>query len=225
MDEGTAMDTNVATPIRTTESDSTGFALAEVAAAFGLVVSLILLPWYFISTEGTTSWLGFGAFSPGAVTLGDLLTPFAPLVAVLLAVVALVLPMRPARIAVLVAFVGALWASGLDLQEVVSGDRSGWVVAPSVGPGLVVYAMVSIFGLAAALFDLRRGPSRSSTIVWRAIGRPSGRRAGPWVAYGVLLLVTLPVAAFPMSPRWWFALWLVVLALGPFLVIRRRVRS
>jgi hypothetical protein len=211
------------------QSDSTGgagdrtfLALVEIAAAL-VLVGTFFIPWYFIATDGTLAWLSVGSFSPAALTTGDLLTPFVPMVAVVLTLVAFAIPARPARIAVTGVFAAAVWAAALDFDEVIEGDKSGWTIAPGPGPGLWLYAVAAAIALVVAIMDVRRGGS--STLLWRALGRPSGKRVGAWVAYGVALLVTLPVALFPMLPRLWIFVWLAALGAGPLWVIGRRTRA
>ncbi len=202
--------------------DRTGFALTEFGAALVLLASFFV-PWYFIDTSGAITWLGPEGFSPASLTTGDLLTAYVPIFALVITLVALALPARPARVAVLVAFAAAVWAASLDFWEVVAGDRSGWAVPPAPGPGLWLYASASVIGLVAVIADLARGGS--STALSRAMGRPRARRIGPWLVYGAILAVTLPVALFPMFPRWWLLVWLAALACGPAWALARRRSS
>ena len=45
------------------------------------------------------------------------------------------------------------------------------------------------------------------------------------VAYVVMLLITLPVALFPMDPSWWIYVWLAALLILPWWVLRARRAS
>jgi hypothetical protein len=63
----------------------------------------------------------------------------------------------------------------------------------------------------------------SSTFVWKAMGEPSTKRHGLLLAYAGVVAATLPVALFPMFPRWWFLAWCVLLV-GPLWFRARRVK-
>jgi type III secretory pathway component EscV len=93
-------------------------------------------------------------------------------------------------------------------------------VPPTAVLGLWLFAGTAAAGVVLAVVDLARGGS--STFLWRAIKRPSMRRYGPPAAYVVMLVVTLPVALFPMFPQWWLYVWLAALLALPVWVVRAR---
>jgi hypothetical protein len=86
--------------------------------------------------------------------------------------------------------------------------------------GLWLFTGTAAVGVVLAVVDLGRGGS--STFLWRTIRRPSLRRYGPPAAFGVMLLITLPVALFPMDPPWWIYVWLVALPVLPLWVVRAK---
>jgi hypothetical protein len=199
--------------------DRSILALLEIGAAAVLIGSFFV-PWIAISD--TTYWAGISwGGTAGALTEPDLLIPFATLVAVVVSLAGLVFPARGARIAILVAFAAASYGAILRFQQVESGDYYSYVVPPTASWGLWLFAGAAAAGVFLAVGDLVRGGD--STFVWRAIRRPSIRRYGPWVAYAVMLLITLPVVLFPMFPQWWFFVWCAALLMGPLWVARARL--
>jgi hypothetical protein len=78
--------------------DRSGLALLEIGAAAVLIGSFFV-PWYVISGPGYTTWISAGGYSPAALTTGDLLTPYAPLVALVVTLVGLAFPARGAKVA------------------------------------------------------------------------------------------------------------------------------
>jgi hypothetical protein len=54
----------------------------------------------------------------------------------------------------------------------------------------------------------------NSTLVWRALGRPSPRRFGIAIGYLALLAVSLLIGLFPMFPKW-FLIGFVALVAAP----------
>jgi hypothetical protein len=201
-------------------SDRSLLALLEIGAAAVLIWSYWSAPWYVISGPGHTTWLDAGGYSPSALLTQDLLIPFAALVAVVVTFAGLAFPARGAKVAVLVAFAAAFYGAILQFQEVLYGDNSGWVVPPTAAWGLWLFSGSAAAGVVMAVVDLVRGGS--STFLWRAIRRPSMRRYGPPLAYVVTLVVTLPVALFPMFPAWWLYVWLAALLMLPLWVVRAR---
>jgi hypothetical protein len=198
--------------------DRSVLALLEMGAAAVLIGSF-WVPWYVISGPGYSTWISAGAESPAALTTADLLIPLAALVAVVVIVTGLAFPARGVTIAILVAFTAALSGGILKFWELLYGDQSGYLVPPTPAWGLWLFAAAAAAGVVLAIVDLMRGGS--STFLWRAIGQPSMRRYGPWVAYVLILLITLPVVLFPMSPHWWLLVWCAAL-LGPLWVVRAR---
>lgn len=201
-------------------SDRSLLALLELGAAAALIGSF-LVPWYVISGPGYTTWIHAGGYSPAALLTQDLLIPFAALVAVVVTLAGLAFPARGAKVAILLAFAAAFYGAILQFQEVLYGDTSGWVVPPTVAWGLWLFEGSAAAGVVLAVLDLVRGGS--STFLWRAIRRPLMRRYGPPLAYVVTLVVTLPVALFPMFPTWWLYVWLAALLMLPLWVIRARM--
>jgi hypothetical protein len=203
-------------------SDRSLPALLEIGAAAVLIWSYWSVPWYVTSGPGYTTWIHAGGYSPSALLTQDLLIPFASLVAVIVTFAGLAFPARGGKIAILVAFAAAFYGAILQFQEVLYGDNSGWIVPPTAAWGLWLFAGSAAAGVVLAGLDLVRGGS--STFLWRAIRRPSMRRYGVLLAYVVTLVVTLPVALFPMFPTWWlYVWWLAALLMLPLWVVRARM--
>lgn len=74
-----------------------------------------------------------------------------------------------------------------------------------MGTGLWLFTGAVASGAVLSLIDLLRGGS--STIFWRALGQPSTGRYGFFVLYACVVVLALPVALFPMFPRWWLLAW------------------
>jgi hypothetical protein len=199
--------------------DRSILALLEIGAAAVLIGSFFV-PWYAFSDPNYSVGIPWGG-SAGALTTPDLLIPFATLVAVVVSLAGLVFPARGAKVAILVAFAAASYGAILRFQEVLTGDLFSYLVPPNPGPGLWLFTGAAVAGAGLAVVDLVRGGS--STFLWRAIRRPSMRRYGPWVAYVVMLLITLPVVLFPMFPHWWLLVWCAALVGPPLWILARTV--
>jgi hypothetical protein len=201
--------------------DRSLLALLEIGAAAVLIGSFFV-PWLAPSEPRSWTGISWGA-SAGALTTPDLLIPFATLVAIVVTIAGLAFPARGAKIAILVAFAAASCGAILRFQDVLSGGYYNYFVPPTAWVGLWLFAGTAAVGVVLAVVDLARGGS--STFLWRAIRRPSMRRYGPPLAYVVMLVVTLPIALFPMFPHWWLFIWLAALLMLPLWVVRaRRVR-
>ena len=198
--------------------DRSLLALLEIGAAAVLIGSFFV-PWYARSGPNDGTGISWGG-SAGGLTTADLLIPFATLVAVVVSLAGLAFPARGAKIAILVAFAAASYGAILRFQDVLSGDHSSYLVPPTAGVGLWLFAGTAAASVVLAVVDLVRGGN--STFVWRAIRRPSMRRYGPPAAYAVMLVVTLPVALFPMFPKWWLVVWFAALLMLPLWVVRAR---
>ncbi len=198
--------------------DRSFLALLEIGAASVLIGSFSV-PWYVTSGPGYTTWISAGGYSPSALLTQDLLIPFVSLVAMVVAIAGLAFPARGSKVAILVAFAAAFYGAILQFQEVLSGD-SIYLVPPTATWGLWLFGGTAAAGVVLAVVDLVRGGS--STFLWRAIRRPSMRRYGPPLAYVVTLVVTLPVALFPMFPNWWLYVWLAALLMLPLWAVRAR---
>ena len=201
--------------------DRSILALLEIGAATVLIGSFFV-PWVAISDPNYMAGISWGG-SAGAITTPDLLIPFAALAAVVVSLAGLAFPARGAKIAILVAFAAAFYGAILRFQEVLSGDYYSYLVPPNPGPGIWLFAGAAAAGAVLAVWDLVRGGD--STFFWRAIRRPSMRRYGPWVAYVVMLLITLPVVLFPMFPQWWLLVWLAALVGPPLWILARTVKG
>jgi len=197
--------------------DRSLLALLEIGASAVLIGSFFV-PWY-VTSEPYVTGLSWGG-SAGGLTTADLLIPFAALVAIVVTLAGLAFPARGAKIAILVAFAAASYGAILRFQDVLSGGYYSNFVPPTAGPGLWLFTGTAAAGVALAVADLVRGGN--STFVWRATRRPSVKRYGPLVAYVVMLLITLPVALFPMDPSWWIYVWLAALLMLPLWVVRAR---
>ena len=198
--------------------DRSLLALLEIGAAAVLIGSFFL-PW--VAPSEPRSWTGISwGSSAGALTMPDLLIPFATLVAIVVTLAGLAFPARGAKILILVAFAAASYGSILRFQDVLSGGYYSYLVPPTAGVGLWLFTGSATAGVVLAVVDLVRGGN--STFAWRAIRRPSVKRYGSVVAYVVMLLITLPVALFPMDPWWWICVWLVALLMLPLWVVRAR---
>jgi hypothetical protein len=199
--------------------DRSLLALLEIGAA-AILVGSFFVPWYARSGPNDGTGISWGG-SAGGLTTADLLIPFATLVAVVVSLAGLAFPARGARVAILVAFAAASYGAILRFQDVLSGEHSSYLVPPTAGLGLWLFAGAGASGVFLAFVDLLLGGD--STFVWRAIRRPSMRRYGPWVAYVVMLLITLPVVLFPMFPQWWLLVWCAALLMGPLWAVRARM--
>ena len=91
--------------------------------------------------------------------------------------------------------------------------------ATSPGLGLWLFAGAAALGASLALIDLAL--AGSSTFAWRALGEPSTKRYGLILAYAGVVAIALPVALFPMFPRWTLLVWCAILV-GPILWVRAR---
>jgi hypothetical protein len=198
--------------------DRSLIALLEIGAA-AILVGSFFVPWYARSGPNDGTGISWGG-SAGGLTSADLLIPFATLVAVVVTLAGLAFPARGAKIAILVAFTAASYGAILRFQDVLSGEHSSYLVPPTAGLGLWLFAGAGASGVVLAVVDLVRGGW--STFLWRAIRRPSMRRYGPRLVYVVMLVVTLPVALFPMFPEWWLFVWLAALLMLPLWVVRAR---
>jgi hypothetical protein len=198
--------------------DRSLFALLEIGAAAVLIGSFFV-PWLATSGPSDGTGISWGG-SAGALTTPDLLIPFATLVAIVVTLAGLAFPARGAKIAILVAFASAGYGAILRFQDVLSGGYYSYLVPPTAGVGLWLFTGTAFAGVVLAVVDLARGGS--STVLWRAIRRPSMRRYGPPLAYVVMLVVTLPIALFPMFPYWWLFVWLAALLMLPLWVVRAR---
>lgn len=198
--------------------DRSLLALLEIGAAAVLIGSFFV-PW--LAPSEPRSWTGISwGGSAGALTMPDLLIPLATLVAIVVTLAGLAFPARGAKIAILVAFAAASYGAILRFQDVLSGGYYNYLVPPTAGVGLWLFAGTAAAGVVLAIVDLVRGGS--STFLWRAIRRPSMRRYGPPLAYVVMLVVTLPIALFPMFPHWWVFVWFAALLMLPLWVVRAR---
>jgi hypothetical protein len=197
--------------------DRTLLALLEAGAA-GLLIAAALMPWYLVpdvSAQGVPSTTVFWPHpfpggSPGALVTADLLIPFATLAVLAFVLAGLVMPGRGEVVAILAAFAMASAGAMMRVNDVLNGDYSIYPAAPVVGTGLWLFAGAAVSGALLSLIDLRLGGS--STVFWRALGEPSTRRIGPVVLYACVVALALPVALFPMFPRWWLLVWCLLLA-------------
>jgi hypothetical protein len=199
--------------------DRSALALLEIGAAVLLFVSFAE-PWFVSRGPASTIWISAGGLSVEALTLSDLLVPFAAFVSLVVAVAGFLFPARGVKVAILTAFGAALYGAILVVQEVMEGDAA-WLVPPTPAQGLWLFTAAAVTGVALAVLDLVRGGS--STFAWRALRSPSMKRSGPWAAYVSALLITLPVAVFPMDPHWWRYVWIAALLAGPLWAVRSRL--
>ena len=132
--------------------DRSLLALLEIGAAAVLIGSFFV-PW--LAPSEPSSWTGISwGSSAGALTMPDLLIPFATLVAVVVSLAGLVFPARGAKIAILVAFAAAFYGAILEFQEVLSGE-SAYLVPPTAGVGLRLFAGTAAAGVVLAAADRR----------------------------------------------------------------------
>lgn len=192
------------------ERDRSWFALLEVAAAAGLIVAWFL-PWFLITPStadripiGPAYSVGMGGVNGGGLTDAELFVWFGPPLALVLTLLAAVLPWRGFVAASLIAFLstGCLGAAGMihraNFDEL---SVAAFPVRPDVG--LEIFAILCLVGTLVAAADLTRGGT--STALWRRLRAPSIRRYGPFTGYILLVLVSLLIALFPTSAQWtWY---------------------
>jgi hypothetical protein len=198
--------------------DRSLLALLEAGAACLLIVST-LMPWYlvpYMTAAGVPSTTEFSPHpfpggSAGALVTADLLIPFATLAVLAFVLAGLVMPGRGEVVAILVAFLMASAGAMMRINDVLNVDHSGFFAVPVVGgTGLWLFTGAAASGAVLSVIDLLRGGS--STIFWRALRKPSTRHYGPFVLYACVVALALPVALFPMFPRWWLLVWCLLLA-------------
>lgn len=193
-------------------------ALLEIGAG-GLLIAAFFLPWYQFGGHEVVG------LDQSGITMDLLLSWFLiPLGAAAVVVATLVgfaLPGRGAVVAILVAFGAAGLGVALRLLNLIAGDWSGYFEPPGPARGLWLFAASAAMGVALATVDLAW--DGSSTFVWRALGEPSTRRIGRFLAWAGVAIVAFVVALFPMFPRWWLVAPFAVL-LAPLLVHARMAR-
>jgi hypothetical protein len=196
------------------ERDRSAFAIAEVAIAVLLVASW-WLPWFQVTpvtpdqiptgaASWSTSWFGL---ADNGITTARIIVAIVPLVLVVTAGLALLLPWRGFVVATLVAFVATLFGADWMIERINDGmTEFAGRTTPDVG--LQIFAWLCLLGALVTAVDLTR--NGSSTIVWRKLRTPAINRYGPITGYLCLVVASVLIAAFPMSARW---TWLVVAAM------------
>jgi hypothetical protein len=196
------------------ERDRSAFALVETAIAILLVASW-WLPWFKFTPvtpdmvpTGAPPWSA-GAFGLGdnGVTDADLLVAIVPPLLVVLAASALALPWRGFVVALLVAFVCALFGAFGMIDKANSG-MTEYLAKTTPDVGLQAFAWMCLAGALVTAVDLTR--NGSTTVVWRKLRTPAIGRYGPFAGYVLVVLAALLIALFPMSASW---TWLVFGAL------------
>ena len=203
---------------REARRDRSVIALLEIGAA-GLLVAALFLPWYQLDGRDAAGIIETGITLD--VLLSWFLIPLGAVAVVAATLVGFALPGRGAVVAVLVAFGAAGIGVVLRLLTLLSGDWSMYLNPPSAGRGLWLFASAAALGVALATIDLAR--AGSSTFVWRAMGEPSTKRIGQFLAWLGVVVVSFAVALFPMFPRWWLVAPFAFLV-GPLLVRARQAR-
>jgi hypothetical protein len=203
---------------REARRDRSVLALLEVGAA-GLLIAAFFLPWYQFGGQDVAGLTQSGITMD--LLLAWFLIPLGTAAVVGATLVGFALPGRGAVVATLVAFGASGLGVALRLFNLISGDRSGHLEPPGPARGLWLFAAAAAMGTALATIDLVR--AGSSTFVWRALGEPSTRRIGLFLAWACVIVVAFAVALFPMFPRWWLVAPVAVL-LAPLLIRARRAR-
>ena len=198
--------------------DRTVIAVLEIGAAAGLLISGFFLPWYQLGGQDV---YGVETGITMDVLLSWFLIPLGAAAVVVATTVGLALPGRAAVVAILVAFSAAGIGVALRLFNLWSGDWSMYFQPPTAGRGLWLFAAAAALGVALTTIDLVR--AGSSTFVWRALGEPSTRRIGLFLAWTTIVVASFAVALFPMFPRWWLVAPFAVL-LTPLLIRARHPR-
>lgn len=186
--------------------DRSLISLLEIAAA-GLLIAAFFLPWYQLGGQDVEGIAQYGITMD--VLLPWFLIPLGAAAAVVTTLVGLVLPGRGVVVAILVAFGAAGMGAALRLLDVATGDWSMQLEPPTPGRGLWLFAAGALLGVALATIDLFRGGS--STFGWRALGKPSARGVGSFLAWIGALVIALAIGLFPMFPRWWLVGFVIVL--------------
>lgn len=216
------------------ERDRSLVALAEIGLA-ALLIGAFFVPWFRVvpiptsmsPASGYVQWEPWNGISGAGITMPNLLAlffvPLGTIAAVAAAVAGLALPGRGEVRAILVTFAAASLGALMEWVDLAYGDHGELPGPPGAAAGLWLFTAAAFLGVGLALVDLAW--AGSSTIVWRALGRPSTRRFGLALGYVGVLAITLPVFLFPMFPRWWLIGWLAIL-MAPLLVLglRRIVR-
>jgi len=119
------------------------------------------------------------------------------------------LPGRGVVVAILVAFGAAGIGVALRLLDITTGDWSMQLEPPTPGRGLWLFGAGALLGVTLVAIDLVRGGS--STFAWRALGQPSTKGVGLFLAWVGSLVIALAIGLFPMFPRWWLIGFFVLL--------------
>jgi len=196
------------------ERDRSAFAIAEVAIAVLLVASW-WLPWFLVTPvtpdqvptgapAWSTNWFGL---ADNGITTARIIVAIVPVVLVVTAGLALLLPWRGFVVATLVAFVATLFGADWMIERI-NGGMTEFAGRTTPDLGLQLFAWLCLVGTLVVAVDLTR--NGSGTIVWRTLRTPTISRYGPFTGYLCLIVAAVLIAAFPMS-AWWT--WLVVAAL------------
>lgn len=197
-----------------TGRDRSWFALIEVALSIALIVTW-WLPWYVITPStpdgiptGPAYSVGINGVDSGGVTDAQLIVLLGPPLLLMLTVLAAALPWRGFVVGSLVAFLATGCVGAVGLIRMANFDLLGyWPTRPDVG--LQLFAWLCLAGTLITAVDLTRGGS--ATALWRHLRSPSIRRFGPFVGYALVVVISLLVALFPMSARWTWLVFVVLL--------------
>lgn len=202
---------------REARRDRSVIALLEIGAA-GLLIAAFFLPWYQLGGQDVADLSQTGITMD--VLLSWFLIPLGAAAVVVATLVGFALPGRGAVVAILVAFGAASIGVALRLLDVTTGD---WAYLEPVGPGrgLWLFAAAAAMGVVLATIDLVR--AGSSTFAWRALGEPSTKGLGLFLAWVGGLVIALAIGLFPMFPRWWLIGFFALLVV-PLWVRARKAR-
>jgi hypothetical protein len=171
------------------------------------LIAGLLVPWFVLrsppgSANATELPFDFGTtFIDTWVFLAMWLIPLGTLVAAGAAVVGLALPSRGPMLVAIGGFVGAGFGGLSICWDVFGlGNFGDYIYLPSPAIGPFLFLGSAAAGVVIGIVDLRL--DGSSTLVWRALGRPSPRRFGIVIGYSALLALSLLIGLFPMFPRW-----------------------